>query len=65
MPISFRRKPTEPKPPQQSDYGVAILLELNRSKHIYEGTVDPATKARRRAADKVARRSRRINRGRR
>lgn len=38
-----------------------ILLAL-QGKHIYAGTVDPETVARRRAANKVARRSRRINR---
>lgn len=64
MAITWRRKKPAAKTPQQSDYGVAILLELNRSKHIYEGTVDPAVKARRRAANRVARQSRRINRGR-
>lgn len=63
MAITWRRKKTAPLEPQQTPYGVAILLELNRSKHIYEGTVDPAVKARRRAANRVARRSRRIGRG--
>ena len=46
-----------------------ILMALNRSHRpevgrstIYQGTVDPALKAKRRAKNKVARRSRRINR---
>lgn len=65
MGITWRRKkPAEPLAPQQSPYGVTMLLALNRTgKHIYEGTVDPVTVAKRRAANKVARRSRRINRG--
>lgn len=42
---------------------VLMLLALNHSgKHIYGGTVDPNEVARRRAANKVARRSRRVNR---
>ena len=42
----------------------AMLAALNRSgKHIYAGTVPAAEVARRRAANKVARRSRRANRG--
>lgn len=43
-----------------------LLLALNRSgKHIYEGTVSPEEKARRRARNKRARLSRRRNRERR
>jgi hypothetical protein len=42
----------------------AILIGLNNGrKHVYAGTVPAAVKARRRAANKVARRSRRANRG--
>lgn len=41
----------------------AVLIGLNRTgKHIYAGTVPPAVVARRRAANKVARKSRRANR---
>ncbi|NUP32907.1 MAG: hypothetical protein HOU01_14460 [Streptomycetaceae bacterium] len=41
-----------------------ILIALNQTgKHIYAGTVDPKVVARRRAANKMARKSRRINRG--
>lgn len=40
-----------------------LLYALNHSgKHIYAGTVPAAEKARRRAANRVARKSRRINR---
>ena len=40
-----------------------ILIGLNRTgKHVYGGTVPPAVVARRRAANKVARKSRRANR---
>jgi hypothetical protein len=42
----------------------AILFALNNTgKHVYAGTVPAHVKARRRAANKVARVSRRINRG--
>jgi hypothetical protein len=40
-----------------------VLLGLNATgKHVYGGTVPPAVVARRRAANKVARKSRRANR---
>ncbi len=43
--------------------GLAVLLGLqNTGRHVYAGTVPAATVARRRAANKVARRSRRVNR---
>lgn len=48
-------------------YSLAILYGLNHGKtapHIYGGTVPGHVKAQRRAANKVARQSRRINRGR-
>lgn len=46
-----------------SEASVLMLLALNHSgKHIYGGTVAPAEVERRRAANKVARRSRRVNR---
>lgn len=49
---------TEPNPLQR-----AILSALQRpGMHVYSGTVSPATKARRRAANRVARVSRRKNR---
>jgi hypothetical protein len=45
------------------EYALVILGALNRmDKHIYEGTVDPNVVAKRRAANKVARQSRRANR---
>lgn len=40
-----------------------IILRALQSKHIYMGTVPAKVKARRRAANKVARVSRRRNRG--
>lgn len=41
-----------------------MLVALNATgKHIYEGTVSAAEKAKRRARNKIARRSRRANRG--
>ena len=41
----------------------AVLIGLNRTgKHIYGGTVPPEIVARRRAANKMARKSRRANR---
>jgi len=39
-----------------------ILNGLQDGRHVYEGTVTAKDKAKRRAANKVARRSRRINR---
>lgn len=52
-----KRPPVAPP----SGYALTILLAL-QEKHIYSGTVAPAEKARRRAANKVARKSRRANR---
>lgn len=48
---------------QPSRYQTAILGGL-QPKHVYAGTVPPAVVARRRAANKVARASRRHNRSR-
>ncbi|MGW3992421.1 hypothetical protein ACWEF6_02930 [Amycolatopsis sp. NPDC004772] len=49
--------------PQQSAYGLAILRGLgDPRKHVYGGTVPAATVARRRAKNRVARRSRAVNR---
>ena len=46
-------------------YQRSILGALNQTgKHIYAGTVSAKVVARRRAANKVARQSRRVNRGR-
>lgn len=45
-----------------SSLSLGILAGL-QTKHVYGGTVDPTEVKRRRAANKVARRSRRINRG--
>lgn len=39
----------------------AVLRGL-QGKHVYQGTVDPGVKASRRAKNKAARRSRRLNR---
>lgn len=50
-------EPVEPP----SAYSVAVLMAL-QGKHVYQGTVAPAEKARRRAANRVARKSRRANR---
>lgn len=45
------------------DRGLAILLALGKlGKHVYGGTVSHAEKTRRRASNKAARASRRINR---
>lgn len=46
-----------------SSYARAILMAL-QGKHVYQGTVPNHVKSRRRAASKVARASRRVNRGR-
>lgn len=51
----------EPKEEAPQAYKWAVLVAL-QSKHIYAGTVAPAEKARRRAANKVARKSRKNNR---
>lgn len=40
------------------------VFTASRGRHVYAGTVPAAEVARRRAANKVARRSRRVNRGR-
>lgn len=47
---------------EPSEYQRAILLGLQAKPHVYGYTVDPATIARRRAHNRVARRSRRTNR---
>ncbi|GLZ34855.1 hypothetical protein Lesp02_70420 [Lentzea sp. NBRC 105346] len=59
-------RPTSGEP---SSYSLAILLGLGaknadplRPGHVYEGTADPARVAKRRAKNRVARASRRINR---
>lgn len=50
--------------PSTDSRGLAVLLGLQSTgKHIYGGTVPPAVVAKRRAANKVARKSRRANRG--
>lgn len=48
----------------EADRQFKALLTLQRASSIYAGTVPAAVVARRRAANKVARRSRRVNRGR-
>lgn len=42
--------------------GFKMMGVLSQLRHVYGGTVDPVTIAKRRAANKVARKSRRINR---
>lgn len=50
-------------PSTTDDRGLIILMALGKlNKHVYGGTVTHAEKTRRRAARKVARTSRRINR---
>ena len=49
-------------------YALAILSAMQpfaRRGNVYEGTVDPQVVARRRAKNRVARRQRKVNRGRR
>lgn len=46
-----------------SEYQKEILLGMNRlNKHVYEGTVTSKVKKARRAADKIAKASRKMNR---
>jgi hypothetical protein len=51
---------------QPSSYSLAILHGLGvknaNGAHVYEGTADPIRVAKRRAKNRVARRSRRVNR---
>lgn len=49
---------------EPSKYSLAILQGLQQGKHVYAGTVPAHVKGRRRARGKVARLSRRVNRGR-
>lgn len=54
-------------PSKQNSFGMAILFALTRlenqgKKHVYHGTVPPSEVARRRAANRVARASRKANR---
>lgn len=46
----------------ESNTARRILFALQSKKNLYLGTVDPAVIARRRAANKVARKQRRVNR---
>lgn len=64
MALFNRKNPDEEQPTAQQDkYGVAILLELNRSgRHIYEGTVGRVVRDRRRAVNKRARQARAAHR---
>lgn len=51
---------TDKKP---TAYAIAVLFGLGaHSKHVYEGSVSEGDKERRRAKNRVARKSRRINR---
>lgn len=47
---------------EPTGYDMAILKGLQLKRHVYQGTVDPVTVAQRRRRNKVARRSRRVNR---
>jgi len=61
MEIKFPNR--QPRTGTRSPFGVATLLGLQGgAKHVYGGTVAPAEIARRRAANRAARRSRRLNR---
>lgn len=49
-----------------STWGLTILVGLGRAgKHVYGGTVPAETVTKRRQANRVARKSRKVNRGRR
>ncbi|MGY1946630.1 hypothetical protein [Nocardia asiatica] len=48
--------------PYETPMAQGILHGLQRKKHMYEGTVPEQVKAKRRAKNKVARKSRRNNR---
>lgn len=53
-----------PRPPREPDnYDRSVLFGMSKLQHVYAGTVPAATKAKRRAAGKVAKASRKINRG--
>lgn len=61
MIISLR--PT-PKQEENADFALALTrMYALRGGHVYEGTVRAKVKARRRAANRVAGRSRRVNQG--
>lgn len=47
---------------EPTDYAQAVFVGLQQQSHIYAGTVPPEVVADRRRRNKVARRSRRINR---
>ncbi|MFE7744417.1 hypothetical protein [Nocardia sp. NPDC057455] len=49
--------------PYETPMAQGILHGLQRMRHMYEGTVPEHVKAKRRAKNKVARKSRRNNRG--
>jgi len=68
-PFGFRADVAGEGTGTQSGFGMALLrglgtrMDVNgRAQHIYGGTVPEAVKQRRRAANRVARRSRRANR---
>lgn len=52
-----------PKDAGINPYALLILWALNRKGPMYEGTVPAHVKAKRRAKGKVAKRSRKVNRG--
>ncbi|MBV6758386.1 hypothetical protein [Rhodococcus opacus] len=49
-------------PHLSTGYALANLLGLQYGRHIYAGTVDPVTVQERRAANRRARKARRLNR---
>jgi len=59
------RRPQPGGPTRASKQMLAVLslLVIQGRYRMYEGTVSPAVKAKRRAANRVARNSRRFNRG--
>ena len=58
-----RVKPGGPSKESKLMLGVLSILVIQGRYNMYEGTVPAKAKAKRRAANKVARRSRRVNRG--
>ena len=61
--VRNNRKPREGGPSQAARQMLFILSVLRRDIPLYEGTANPKAVAKRRARNKVARISRRANRG--
>lgn len=60
--MSIEEKASDWRSFRPSNLSLSLLRALNLRGGMYEGTADPAAVARRRAKNKVARRSRRTNR---